>query len=90
MVAEDGRCEEPIVRTGGGIPEHANRKMNRAMSGTKSRDTKYEYAALLLVLVLIFSGDAAQHYWEEEDDPGEEANDPGGGGRSWEGCRAAQ
>ena len=66
------------------------RKMNRAMSGTKSRDTKYEYAALLLVLVLIFSGDAAQHYREEEADPGEEANDPGGGGRSWEGCRAAQ
>jgi hypothetical protein len=31
------------------------RKMNRAMSGTKSRDTKYEYAAMLLFLVIIYS-----------------------------------
>jgi len=29
--------------------------MNRAMSGTKRRETKYEYVALLLLLVLLFS-----------------------------------
>ena len=33
------------------------RKMNRAMSGTKRRETKYEYGALLLLLVLLFSSD---------------------------------
>ena len=30
-------------------------KMNRAMSGTKRREIKYEYVALLLLLVLLFS-----------------------------------
>lgn len=33
------------------------RKMNRAMSGTKRRETKYEYGALLLLLVILFSSD---------------------------------
>jgi hypothetical protein len=47
------------------------RKMNRAMSGTKRRDMKYEYAALLLVLVLIFSGHSLQWFWKEDED-GEE------------------
>ncbi|KAL3815281.1 hypothetical protein ACHAXA_010092 [Cyclostephanos tholiformis] len=42
------------------------RKMNRAMSGTKSRDTKYEYAALFLVLVLIFSiFGGVKYFWFE-------------------------
>ena len=33
------------------------RKMNRAMSGTKRRETKYEYGALFVLLVLLFSSD---------------------------------
>jgi hypothetical protein len=41
------------------------RKMNRAMSGTKSRDMKYEYAAMLLFLVIILSHDNG------ETEPGE-------------------
>jgi len=41
------------------------RKMNRAMSGTKSREKKYEYAAVLLYLVIVLSA----KNWESE--PGE-------------------
>ena len=41
------------------------RKMNRAMSGTKSREKKYEYAAVLLYLVIVLS----TKNWESE--PGE-------------------
>lgn len=33
------------------------RKMNRGLSGTKRRETKYEYGALLLLLVLLCSSD---------------------------------
>ena len=41
------------------------RKMNRAMSGTKRREKKYEYAAVLLYLVIVLS----TKNWESE--PGE-------------------